>query len=67
MPVLSILDSICLENAFYAAFCFLAQEEEDDYVWAMQQLCGLKMCCTRLVENPLHEVVRRSATRERRS
>jgi transposase-like protein len=30
-----------LNSNFYVAFCFLAKEEEDDYVWVMKQLEGL--------------------------
>jgi transposase-like protein len=38
MPLLNIVGTICLNSNFYVAFCFLAKEEEDDYVWAMEQL-----------------------------
>src|SRR5438045_8616186 len=38
MPLLNIVSNTCLDSNFHAAFCFLAKEEEGDYVWAMEQL-----------------------------
>jgi hypothetical protein len=32
LPLLNIVGTICLNSSFYASFCFLAQEEEGDYV-----------------------------------
>jgi hypothetical protein len=41
MPLLNIVGTTCLDTYFHAAFCFLAQEEELDYIWAMEQLKDL--------------------------
>jgi hypothetical protein len=38
MPLLNVVGTTCLNSNFHAAFCFLAKEEEGDYIWAMQQL-----------------------------
>ena len=38
MPLLNIVGTTCLDTSFHAAFCFLAKEEEGDYVWALEQL-----------------------------
>jgi MULE transposase domain len=38
MPLLNIVGTTCLNTTFYVAFCFLAKEEKDDYIWAMEQL-----------------------------
>src|SRR5207248_1722038 len=41
MPLLNIVGTTCLDKNFHAAFCFLAKEEEGDYVWALEQLRNL--------------------------
>src|SRR5436305_8042121 len=41
MPLLNIVGTTCLDKNFHAAFCFLAKEEEGDYVWALEQLWDL--------------------------
>jgi hypothetical protein len=38
MLLLNIVSTTCLDSNFHAAFCFLAKEEEGDYIWAMEQL-----------------------------
>ena len=41
MPLLNIVGTTCLNKNYHVAFCFLAKEEEEDYVWALEQLRGL--------------------------
>ena len=38
LPLLVIVGTTCLHTTFYVAFCFLAKEEERDYVWALEQM-----------------------------
>jgi MULE transposase domain len=38
MPLLNIVGTSCLGKSFYVAFVFLAKEEEEDYLWALEQL-----------------------------
>ncbi len=37
MPLLIITGVNALGGSFYVAFCFLAAEEDEDYLWALQQ------------------------------
>src|SRR2546421_2850316 len=41
MPLLNIVGTTCLNKNYHVAFCFLAKEEEEDYVWALKQLQDL--------------------------
>jgi MULE transposase domain len=41
--LLNIVGTTCLNIIFYIAFCFLAKEEENDYVWALEQLKSICM------------------------
>jgi hypothetical protein len=36
-----MVGTTCLNTTFYVAFCFLAKEEENDYIWALEQLKGI--------------------------
>jgi hypothetical protein len=38
MPLLNIVGVTSMHTTFYICFCFLIQETETDYTWAMQQL-----------------------------
>jgi MULE transposase domain len=41
LPLLNMVGTTCLNTTFYVAFCFLIKEEENDYVWALEQLKGI--------------------------
>jgi MULE transposase domain len=41
MPLLNIVGSICTNKTFYVSFCFMADETEESYRWALTQLYGL--------------------------
>ena len=38
---LNIVSTTCLNTTFYVTFRFLVKEEEDDYIWTMEQLKSL--------------------------
>jgi hypothetical protein len=38
MPLLVIIGSTCVNTSFFVGFCFLPKEQEEDYVWALEQL-----------------------------
>jgi hypothetical protein len=41
MPLLNIVGSTCTNKTFYVFFCFMADETEESYRWALTQLHGL--------------------------
>jgi MULE transposase domain len=41
MPLLNIVGSTCTNKTFYISFCFMADETEESYRWALTQLHGL--------------------------
>ena len=41
LPLLNVVGITCLNTTFHVAFCFMADEEEKSYVWALEQLQGL--------------------------
>jgi hypothetical protein len=38
LPLLNIIGSTNINTTFFVAFCFMLQEKEEDYMWAMTQL-----------------------------
>jgi MULE transposase domain len=41
MPLLNIVGSTCMHKTYYVSFCFLHNEIEESYIWALQQLSNL--------------------------
>ena len=38
LPLLNIVGCTCTHDTFYVAFCYMKQETEEDYIWALEQL-----------------------------